>query len=243
MMMKKTLIAAGLLAFGVMAAAPASAGQLVTPTQERAFSLPDLDETFELFFDGFDASLGKLMSVHWTFEGTATLNNAVVNIDGPVMVGDPNPLSAIWDITFSSPVGMSDSAQLVTPDFAGEVPAGGPTQVGTSGLVGISGMAWIDNSDPVTLADYIGGAVSVLMTVSGQGTQGGSVPATPCLPATTVRHRESSLSTMTTIPPPFPSRFRSLCSAWVSQVWQRRVAASKPDLSIGQDRLAGFPVA
>jgi hypothetical protein len=178
MMMKKTLIAAGLLAFGVMAAAPASAGQLVTPTQERAFSLPDLDETFELFFDGFDASLGKLMSVHWTFEGTATLNNAVVNIDGPVMVGDPNPLSAIWDITFSSPVGMSDSAQLVTPDFAGEVPAGGPTQVGTSGLVGISGMAWIDNSDPVTLADYIGGAVSVLMTVSGQGTQGGSVPDT-----------------------------------------------------------------
>jgi hypothetical protein len=178
MMMKKTLIAAGLLAFGVMAAAPASAGQLVTPTQERAFSLPDLNETFELFFDGFDASLGKLMSVHWTFEGTATLNNAVVNIDGPVMVGDPNPLSAIWDITFSSPVGMSDSAQLVTPDFAGEVPAGGPTQVGTSGLVGISGMAWIDNSDPVTLADYIGGAVSVLMTVSGQGTQGGSVPDT-----------------------------------------------------------------
>ncbi|EXI81277.1 MAG: PEP-CTERM motif protein [Candidatus Accumulibacter appositus] len=179
MMMKKTLIAAGLLAFGVMAAAPASAGQLVTPTQHQAFSLPDLDETFELFFDGFDSSLGKLMSVHWTFEGTATLNNAVFNIGtAPATIGDPNPLSAIWNITFSSPVGLSDSELLVTPGFSGLVPAGGPTQVGTTGLVGISGMAWIDNSDPVTLADYIGAAASVLMTVSGEGTQGGSVPQT-----------------------------------------------------------------
>ncbi len=179
MMMKKTLIAAGLLAFGVMAAAPASAGQLVTPTQERSFSFASLDESVNLFFDGFDSSLGMLMSVHWSFLGTAVLNNAVLNIVGvDQMVGAPDPLSAIWDITVSSAVGMSDTETLVTPGYTGLVPPGGPTQVGTSGLVEIHGGAWITDSNPVDLADYIGGAMSVDLTVSGQGTQGGSVPAT-----------------------------------------------------------------
>jgi hypothetical protein len=179
MMMKKNLIAAGILAFGVIAAAPASAGSSVTPTQIQNFSLPDLDETFEVFFNGFDPNLGMLMSVHWSFEGVATLNNAVFNISNvDQMVGDPNPLSAIWDITVSSPVGLSAMSHLTTPGYTGTVPPGGPTQVGTSGATPISGMAWIENSDPVTLADYIGGVNSVIVNFSGMGTQGGSVPDT-----------------------------------------------------------------
>ncbi len=177
-MIKKSLIAAGIMAVGLIAAAPASAGNLVTPTQTKSFSFDNLDQMFSVTFDGFDPTLGMLMSVHWSFEATATLNNAVVNIDGPQMVGDPNPLSAIWDITVSSPVGLSATSHLETPGFTGIVPSGGPTQVGTSGPTPISGMAWIDNSDPVTLAAYIGGTNSVSIDFAGEGTQGGSVPNT-----------------------------------------------------------------
>jgi hypothetical protein len=151
---------------------------LLTPTQTKSFSFQNLDQMFSVQFDGFDDSLGKLMSVHWSFQADATLNNAVVNIGDPTMVGDPSPLSAIWDITVSSPVGLSAAAQLTTPGFTGMVPSGGPTQVGTSGVTPISGMAWIENSDPVTLAAYIGGANSVSIDFHGEGTQGGSVPNT-----------------------------------------------------------------
>ncbi len=177
-MMKKSLIAAGIMAVGLIAAAPASAGALLTPTQTKTFAFNNLDQMFSVTFDGFDSTLGMLMSVHWSFDGLATLNNAVVNLDGVQMVGDPVPLSAIWDITVSSPVGLSASASLQTPGFTGNVPAGGPTTVGTVADEPISGMAWIENSDPVTLAAYIGGTNSVSIDFHGEGTQGGSVPAT-----------------------------------------------------------------
>ncbi len=39
-------------------------------------------------------------------------------------------------------------------------------------------MAWIMNSDPITLAEYIGGTDSVSISFHGEGTQGGSVPST-----------------------------------------------------------------
>jgi hypothetical protein len=177
-MFTKSLIAAGVAAVGLMAAVPALA--LDTPVQEKGFAFNALDQTFEVTFDGFDDQGGRLRleSVHWSFAGNALLNNAVVNINGDQMVGDPVPLSAIWNITVSSPVGMSDSETLETPGFVGIVPAGGPTQVGTTGSVPIGGMAWIMNSDPITLAEYIGGTDSVSISFHGEGTQGGSVPST-----------------------------------------------------------------
>jgi hypothetical protein len=175
--MKKTLIASGLLAFAVMAAAPASAGNLVTPTQVKSFSLSGSNASSQVLFDGFDESLGMLMSVHWLFDGFATLNNTVFNFtSGSAMVGNPMALSAVWDITVSSPLGLSASAHLVTPGFAGSVPVGGPTTVGSVVDAPIGGMDWIDNSDPITLAPYIGGMDAVAITFSGVGNQGGSVP-------------------------------------------------------------------
>lgn len=175
---KKVSLTLGLMVAGLFAAAPASAGALYTPWQNVTFTFDSLNDDQTVHFDGFDPALGMLMSVHMQFVATATLNNTVVNIDGAgVMIGDPVPLTATWSLTATGSNGLTAGGSLSTPPFAGPVPAGGPTIVGTVTDSFPSTLSWL-MSPPDDLSSYIGGTGSVVISLHGEGTQGGSVPNT-----------------------------------------------------------------
>jgi hypothetical protein len=172
-MKKHSLLALGLMAAGLVIAAPASATSF-TAWQDVSFSHNSLNFTSNLSFNGFDSSLGTLTSVHLQYVVNETLNNtaAVLFSSGDQEVGNPTPLTASATLTASGTGGLSATNSLVTDPFAGFVIDGFLNTVGTKTISNVL----VSGSITSNLASYIGGAGSVSITLAGAGTQGGSVP-------------------------------------------------------------------
>ncbi|QDD67163.1 choice-of-anchor E domain-containing protein [Herbaspirillum seropedicae] len=185
--MKKfsSLLVSFAAAASFMAAAPAHA-TLTTVTsawQQAAFDLPTIDASATVQFNGFNASLGKLIGVTVKFIMDETLTDTIYNFNTrAVTVGNPRPVFATSTITATGPLGLSTVNQLTTtPQFAGVVPAA--PALGSFGSKSISNTVTGIQSGPVTvngtpasLAAYIGGQNSVTINVDGEGSQSGSLP-------------------------------------------------------------------
>jgi hypothetical protein len=173
----KTTLVFGLMAACLSFATPASATLVNGAWQSAAFDFSDINADAELSFNGFDASLGRLVGVIIEFTLNETLSEHIYNINNhAVLVGRPNQVSSTSTITVSGPLGLSIVNQLSTAGFVGMAPVGLTTvatvNTPTDFLVGPASIS----GNPVLLNTYIGGANTVEIDVTGFGTQSGSLP-------------------------------------------------------------------
>ncbi|AFL75890.1 choice-of-anchor E domain-containing protein [Thiocystis violascens] len=177
MMKKYALLALALTATGMFAATPASATTLYTPWQEINWSTPTLNTQIALLYDGFDASLGTLTSVHFQFTLVETLNNIAFVIPGfgNQIVGNPTPLTATATIFASGAGGLLTSTNvLTTPGFIGTVLDN--SSINIVGTASVNTTIATDlYSHSADLSGYIGGPKTVTITLNSSGTQSGSV--------------------------------------------------------------------
>ncbi|MCF7970721.1 MAG: choice-of-anchor E domain-containing protein [Methylococcaceae bacterium] len=195
--MKKLLIAATLGAGFVMSGV-ASAGPLLTTPETLTFNFNTLNDNTSLSFAGFNASLGTLNSVHFTWLMNKTLNNVVLNNTLTTQsVGSPTPLTATSTTTFTGTgagINLSSIDTLTTPGFVGTLVAGtdfgfvfpgliGPssTLVGSATVAELTGGSCLSNDASCgvgssDLSAYIGGASLFNIGITNTGSQGGSVP-------------------------------------------------------------------
>ncbi len=177
-MKKHTLIALGLMTAGLAMTAPASAATLLTPWQDHAFGKNSLNQSQNILVDGFDSSLGTLTSVHLQYTISESLfNTASVDPQGSgdqeVGASLGNPLTATATVTAAGPGGLTATNTLTTPGFSGFIVDNIGTQtVGTTSITNFLVGPTVLTSG---LGGYIGGTSSVTITVSSNGTQGGSV--------------------------------------------------------------------
>jgi hypothetical protein len=165
-----TVFAAGL--FGVTV--EASAGTQLTAIQTDTFKLSSLTGSTSLLFNGFTASLGTLTSVHMVLTEDASLNDSLTNTTGTSQsVGSPTKLTASANVTVTGPASLLASGSVTTPAFSGTVPTGFSV-VGTKS--GTATSSDVLTSPPSDLSSYVGGSNSVSLSLSADGTQGGSVP-------------------------------------------------------------------
>lgn len=172
----------------LLSSAPASAGLITTPAQTKNFSFGSLTGSpITLSFDGFNASLGTLNSVHLAWTISNTLNNALINTNStPSSVGTPVPVAATSTTTLTGTgiaTLLSGTNNLTTPGFVGSVPGNNAvTTVGTASQSGVPGSTCISNdascgAGNTDLSAYNGGINLFNISVSNFGNQGGSVPA------------------------------------------------------------------
>lgn len=182
--MKKfaSLFASCAAALSFVAAAPASATALTTPWQSGTFSLATLDSTANVTFAGFDTSLGSLIGVSIKYVVNEVLADTIYNFNPyDVTVGNPTPVSATSTITAAGPLGLSTITQLTTsPLFAGLVQGNGGQVFSTytiSNVVNdVTSAVGTISGNSTTLANYLGNTNTVSITVSGVGSQSGSLP-------------------------------------------------------------------
>ncbi len=152
----------------------ASAGPFFTAIQTQTFSFTQFSGSTTLNFDGFNASLGALESVHMALSAVVSLTNSAANLTGvPVAsVGIPTLLSATGTLTVTGPAGLSGSASMSTPGYSGPL-AVGLQNVGTnSGTISGSNVL---NSPPTNITSYIGGVNAVALTLGASQSLFGSV--------------------------------------------------------------------
>jgi PEP-CTERM motif len=156
----------------------ASATTVFTATQTETFSFPTLTDSTPISFNGFNSALGTLTDVHIALSGTATVNSTTFNEAGPVSIGSPTPVTATATTTVSGSGLLSivsGSGTVTTPGFVGTDPSGF-TIVGTK--TGSITSSQTLNSPPSDLSGFIGGVDAVTLTITENGSEGGSVPGT-----------------------------------------------------------------
>jgi hypothetical protein len=180
-MKKTTLLATSLGLVGAFAATSSSAAIVFTPTQNQSFSLElGTTDSQVLLFDGFDATLGELKSIHLSFTATGSIVSEAVNInstnpDIPATYGVPNLVTASYILTVEdtgSIVSASDFLQ--TPGATGTITFNdGTVTLGTdSGNLSDSAVL---NDPPTDLSSFIGGVSAITFTIGGVANTSGSV--------------------------------------------------------------------
>jgi hypothetical protein len=171
---RSAAVVAGLVGMTVAA----SAAPLLTSLQTDIFHFVTLNSSTHMLFDGFDASLGTLTSVHMTLNENATLNDTALVFpfgSGAQTVGSPTPMFASATVSVTGAAGLNASGTLATPGFVGTVADDGVNHTVTT-VSGVTGGVSDLTSPPLGLAAYVGGVNTVSLLLSEVGSQGGSVP-------------------------------------------------------------------
>ena len=189
---RKKLAVAALMATSLFASASASAGLLQTTTQTNTFNFATLNLNTALAFNGFNANLGTLNSVHLLWTISTTLNDVVTNsTSSPQVVGSligagNIDLTATAQTTFNGSglaTGLTGTNTSTTAGFTGTVPANVVGQIVNSVTqTAVNGSTCLSNDSSCSLiisnlASYIGGLNLFNIVVQSVGFQGGSVPA------------------------------------------------------------------